>query len=108
LAEMYVQGVSTRKVKAITEQLCGTTVSSSHVSRATKELDEVLQAWQDRPLGTHLYLYLDARYEKVRQDGQVHPELGEAPSIQFTTLGNSVAMDFSSYFSVFFRGFRGH
>ncbi len=69
LAEMYVQGVSTRKVRAITEQLCGTAISSSHVSRATKELDEGLQAWRERPLGTYLYLYLDARYEKVRQDG---------------------------------------
>jgi transposase-like protein len=71
LAEMYVQGVSTRKVKAITEQLCGTEISSSHVSRATAQLDEVLEAWRTRSLGEYVYLYLDARYEKVRQDGQV-------------------------------------
>ena len=71
LAEMYVQGVSTRKVKAITEQLCGSEVSSSHVSRAAAQLDEVLKAWRNRPLGEYVYLYLDARYEKVRQDGQV-------------------------------------
>jgi transposase-like protein len=71
LAEMYVQGVSTRKVKAITEQLCGTEISSSHVSRATAQLDEVLEAWRNRSLGEYVYLYLDARYEKVRQDGQV-------------------------------------
>jgi transposase-like protein len=71
LAEMYVQGVSTRKVKAITEQLCGIEISSSHVSRATAQLDEVLKAWRKRPLGEYVYLYLDARYEKVRQDGQV-------------------------------------
>jgi len=71
LAEMYVQGVSTRKVKAITEQLCGIEISSSHVSRATAQLDEVLEAWRNRPLGEYVYLYLDARYEKVRQDGQV-------------------------------------
>ncbi len=71
LAEMYVQGVSTRKVKAITEQLCGTSVSSSQVSRATALLDETLQAWRNRPLGEIAYLYLDARYEKVRQDGQI-------------------------------------
>ena len=71
LAEMYVQGVSTRKVKVITEQLCGTAVSSSHVSRATAQLDEVLEAWRQRPLGEIHYLYLDARYEKVRLDGQV-------------------------------------
>ena len=43
LAEMYVQGVSTRKVKAITEQLCGVEVSAEQVSRATAQLDEVLQ-----------------------------------------------------------------
>ena len=71
LAEMYVQGVSTRKVAAITEQMCGFAVSSSQVSKATAELDEQLQAWRERPLGRMRYLYLDARYEKVRQDGQV-------------------------------------
>ena len=71
LAEMYVQGVSTRKVAAITEQLCGFSVSSTQVSQATALLDEQLQAWRERPLGQYKYLYLDARYEKVRQDGQV-------------------------------------
>lgn len=71
LAEMYVQGVSTRKVKAITEQLCGVAVSASQVSRATAQLDEVLQEWRERPLGETPYLYLDARYEKVREGGQV-------------------------------------
>ena len=71
LAEMYVQGVSTRKVAAITEQLCGFEVSSTQVSRAAAELDAVLAAWRSRPLGIYRYLYLDARYEKVRQDGQV-------------------------------------
>ena len=71
LAEMYVQGVSTRKVATITEQMCGFEVSSSQVSKATAELDEQLQAWRERPLGRMIYLYLDAHYEKVRQDGQV-------------------------------------
>jgi putative transposase len=71
LAEMYVQGVSTRKVKAIVEQLCGSGVSSSTVSRATASLDETLQAWRERPLGEMPYVYLDARYERVRQNGQV-------------------------------------
>lgn len=71
LAEMYVQGVSTRKVAAITEQLCGTEISSAQVSRATAELDDQFAAWRQRPLGQMRYLYLDARYEKVRQDGQV-------------------------------------
>jgi len=71
LAEMYVQGVSTRKVSAITERLCGTQVSASQVSRAAKLLDEELETWRNRPLGEIVYLYLDARYEKVRQAGSV-------------------------------------
>lgn len=71
LAEMYVQGVSTRKVAAITEQLCGFEVSSTQVSQATQLLDEQLNAWRQRPLGRTPYLWLDAHYEKVRQDGQV-------------------------------------
>ncbi len=71
LAEMYVQGVSTRKVAAITEQLCGTQVSASQVSRATQTLDKELEAWRNRPLGEIVYLYLDARYEKVREAGNV-------------------------------------
>ena len=71
LAEMYVQGVSTRRVAAITEQLCGVELSSSQVSRATAQLDPILDQWRTRPLGELPYLYLDARYEKVRQDGQV-------------------------------------
>lgn len=71
LAEMYIQGVSTRKVAAITEKLCGLEVSSTQVSQATALLDEQLQAWRERRLGRYKYLYLDARYEKVRQDGLV-------------------------------------
>ena len=51
--------------------MCGFAVSSSQVSKATSELDEQLQAWRERPLGRMRYLYLDARYEKVREDGQV-------------------------------------
>jgi transposase-like protein len=71
LAEMYVQGVSTRKVKAITEQLCGFEVSSSQVSRAVAELDEHFKQWRDRPLGEIAYVQFDARYEKVREGGLV-------------------------------------
>ncbi len=71
LAEMYVQGVSTRKVAAITEKLCGVEVSSMQVSRAAAVLDEQLEAWRQRPLGRSKYLWLDAHYEKVRRDGQV-------------------------------------
>jgi putative transposase len=71
LAEMYVQGVSTRKVSQITEELCGCEISSSDVSRATKLLDEELAKWRERPLGAVKYLILDARYEKVREAGCV-------------------------------------
>ncbi len=71
LAEMYVQGVSTRKVKKITQELCGLDVSSADVSRATALLDEELEAWRNRPLGRVPYLILDARYEKVRHGGCV-------------------------------------
>jgi transposase-like protein len=71
LAEMYVQGVSTRKVTAIVEQLCGSGVSSTLVSRAAALLDDTLEGWRNRPLGEIVYLFLDARYEKVRQDGQI-------------------------------------
>jgi putative transposase len=71
LAEMYVQGVSTRKVKSIVEELCGSGVSSTQVSRCAAELDEVLTKWRDRPLGAYPFLILDARYEKVRHGGSV-------------------------------------
>ena len=74
LAEMYVQGVSTRKVKAITQQLCGFEVTTSQVSRATGELDEHFKQWRERPLGPISYLQVDARYEKVREGGLVIDE----------------------------------
>jgi putative transposase len=70
LAEMYVQGVSTRKVKEITEQLCGHEFSSSTISRVTEKLDEELNKFAQRRLEEEYpYLVLDARYEKIRQDG---------------------------------------
>lgn len=73
MAEMYVQGTSTRKVRAIVEELCGTGVSSTQVSRATALLDEVLEPWRTRMLSGEpiVYLYLDATYEKVRRNGIV-------------------------------------
>lgn len=71
IAEMYVQGVSTRRVREITAQLCGLDVSSTDVSRATALLDEELESWRRRPLGEVPYLILDARYEKVRHGGTV-------------------------------------
>ena len=70
MAEMYVQGVSTRKVSAIVEELCGTAVSSTQVSACAKLLDAELQKWRARPLGACPYLVFDARYEKVRHEGQ--------------------------------------
>ncbi len=97
LAEMYVQGVSTRKVAAITEHLCGVELSSMQVSRAAAQLDAVLEAWRSRPLGRCRYLYLDARYEKVRVDGQVRDAavliaLGVTGEGQRTILGVSVSL----------------
>ncbi len=72
LMEMYLQGVSTRKVAAITEELCGTTFSKSHVSAVVGRLDPELQAWRTRPLtAAYPYLVVDARYEHARVDGRV-------------------------------------
>ena len=73
LMEMYLEGVSTRKVKGITEELCGTSFSKSLVSSLTGRLDAELRAWRNRQLEAQAYPYLfvDARYEKVRVDGRV-------------------------------------
>ena len=72
MTEMYVQGVSTRKVKAITEELCGHEVSASTISRLNVKLDEELERFAKRGLGeAYPYLILDARYEKVREDGVI-------------------------------------
>ena len=71
IAEMYVNGLSTRKVSAVVEELCGCEVSSAEVSRCSKLLDEELESWRNRPIGSYRYVYLDARYEKVRQNGSV-------------------------------------
>jgi transposase-like protein len=70
-AEMYVQGVSSRKVAEVTRELCGLNVSSTQVSRSAQLLDEELEQWRNRPLGQVPYLVLDARYEKVRSGGAV-------------------------------------
>jgi len=72
LAEMYIQGVSTRKVKAITEELCGHAFSASAVSGVVSRLDEQLSEFSNRPLEeAFAYLILDARYEKVRESGSI-------------------------------------
>lgn len=76
LMEMYVEGVSTRKVKDITEELCGTSFSKSLVSRLAGELDAELGRWRSRPLGekAYPYLFVDARYEKARVDHRIVSE----------------------------------
>jgi transposase-like protein len=97
LAEMYVMGVSTRKVKDITRQLCGFEISAEQVSRATAQLDQTLQEWRDRPLGEINYLYLDARYEKVRENSQIRDAAvliatGITPQGERQVLGVSVSL----------------
>jgi transposase-like protein len=97
LAEMYVHGVSTRRVKAITEQLCGLSVSSTEVSRAAELLDADLAAWRSRPLGEVPYLILDARYEKVRLDGRMRDcavliAVGVRKDGRRSVLGTSVSL----------------
>jgi putative transposase len=75
LAEMYVQGVSTRKVKAITEELCGHEFSASTISRINQSLDEELEKFARRQLEEEYpYLVLDARYEKVREEGVIRSQ----------------------------------
>ena len=72
LAQMYVQGVSTRKVAAITEELCGHEFSASSISEITRRLDEQLKQFSQRPLAQEYpYVILDARYERVREEGAI-------------------------------------
>lgn len=97
VAEMYVQGVSTRRVKEITRQLCGLEVSSTDVSRAAKLLDEELGKWRSRAIGEIPYLVLDARYEKIRHGGSVVPcavlvAIGVREDGKRTILGASVSL----------------
>jgi transposase-like protein len=97
IAEMYVQGVSTRKVTEVMQQLCGLDVSSAQVSRATQLLDEDLAAWRQRPIGEIQYLILDARYEKIRHGGSVVSgavliAVGITPEGRRSLLGVSVSL----------------
>ena len=71
IAEMYVKGISTRRVTGVLEKMCGLEISSMQVSRASKMLDEELEKWRNRKLGEYPYLILDAHYEKVRINGSV-------------------------------------
>jgi transposase-like protein len=112
LAEMYVQGVSTRKVKAITEELCGVEISAAQVSRATAQLDGVLQEWRERPLGEITYLYVDAVYEKVREAGQVRDAAvlvasGITPEGERQVLGVSVSLsEHETHWKAFLQGLK--
>ena len=99
LAEMYVQGVSTRKVCDILVKLLGpeVSISSTQVSRAAEKLDAGLAAWRERPLDETPYLFLDARYERVREGGQlvdcaVLVAVGVTKEGQRRVLGVSVAL----------------
>lgn len=71
IAQMYLEGVSTRKVQDITERLCGYEVSSTQVSRLTQELDGQFEQFRTRPIGEICYLVVDALYLKVRHNGSV-------------------------------------
>ena len=71
IAEMYVKGISTRRVTGVLEKMCGLEISSTQVSRASEMLDKELGKWRNRELGEYLYLILDAHYEKVRINGSV-------------------------------------
>ena len=71
VAEMYVKGVSTRDAARVMAEFGLEGLSSTQVSRAAAQLDTILDSWRTRPLGRMPYLYLDARYEKVRVDGQI-------------------------------------
>jgi transposase-like protein len=99
LAEMYVQGVCTRKVITILQKLVGPeiNISSTQISRCTAQLDEGLQAWRTRPLGDVPYVILDARYERVRDGGRVVDcavlvAIGVTASGHRRVLGVSVAL----------------
>ena len=107
IAEMYIQGVSTRRVAEITRELCGLEVTSADVSRASKLLDEELERWRNRPIGEVPYLILDARYEKVREGGSVVDcavlvAVGVRADGKRTVLGVSVSL---SEAEVHWRGF---
>jgi len=97
VAEMYIKGVSTREVEAVMHEFGIESLSSSQVSRATKLLDGELEAWRRRPLGEIKYLFIDARYEKVRlggvvRDAAVLSAIGIGLDERRRVLGVSVAL----------------
>ena len=97
IAEMYLNGVSTRKVTSILEELCGLEITSSEVSRATAMLDKELDAWRNRSLREFPRLILDATFHKVRMDGVVRSAailsaIGIDPTGHRSVLGVCVTM----------------
>jgi putative transposase len=97
VAEMYIKGVSTREAEAVMREFGIESLSSSQVSRAAKLLDDELEAWRTRPLGEIKYLFLDARYEKMRHGGVVRDAavlsaIGIGPDQRRRVLGVSVAL----------------
>lgn len=94
-SEMYFQGVSTRNVQNVLQEMCGVEVSSMTVSRVAAELDEKLSAFRDRRLDhtSWTYLMLDARYEKVRIDGKVVSQ-AVLTTVGFTAAGRREVLDF--------------
>lgn len=93
-AEMYFQGVSTRNVRNVLEQMCGGDISSATVSRVAQELDEKLLTFRHRRLdGTEWpYMHIDARYEKVRVDGRVVSQ-AVLVAVGFTSEGKREMLD---------------
>ncbi len=97
IAEMYVKGISTRRVTGVLEKMCGLEISSTQVSRAAALLDEELEKWRQRTLGEMPYLILDAHYEKVRINGSVQScavftAIGVHPDGKREILGVSVSL----------------
>jgi len=94
IAEMYVKGVSTRDVSDVIEKMCGFQVTSTEVSRAAKLLDEEFAKWRTREIGKYEYIFLDARYEKVRNAGSV-VDLAVFSAIGITESGTREALGVS-------------
>jgi len=112
MAEMYIKGVSTRKVNSIVEKLCGVEVSREKVSQLAKELDVELEKWRNRSLDWVLYMIVDARYEKVRVDGEVRTcalftAYGVREDGRRTVLGVSVSLsEAETHWRKFFRSLK--
>ena len=97
IAEMYVKGISTRRVTGVLEKMCGLEISSTQVSRVATLLDDELQSWRQRQLTVSPYLVLDAHYEKVRKNGSIRScavftAIGVNPDGKREILGVSVSL----------------